>query len=109
MAKMKFLFVSYDALISDIAWQVVKEGNEVKYWVREEDSADVAEGMVPKIKDWRKEVSWADVIVFDDVLGMGAWAEEMRKKGKAVVGGSPYADRLEDDRTFGQEELKKTG
>jgi phosphoribosylamine---glycine ligase len=109
MAKMKFLFVSYDALISDIAWQVVKEGNEVKYWIREEDSADVAEGMVPKIKDWRKEVSWADVIVFDDVLGMGAWAEEMRKKGKAVVGGSPYADRLEDDRTFGQEELKKNG
>lgn len=109
MAKLKFLFVSYDALISDIAWQVVKEGNEAKYWIREEDSADVADGMVPKVKDWRKEISWADVIVFDDVLGMGAWAEEMRKKGKAVVGGSQYADKLEDDRTFGQEELKKNG
>lgn len=109
MAKLKFLFVSYDALISDIAWQVVKEGNDVKYWIREEDSADVADGMVPKVKDWRKEVSWADVIVFDDVLGMGAWAEEMRKKGKPVVGGSTYTDRLEDDRTFGQEELKKNG
>jgi len=49
------------------------------------------------------------VIVFDDVLGMGTWANDMRKKGKLVVGGTPYTDMLEDDRTFGQEELKKYG
>jgi phosphoribosylamine---glycine ligase len=109
MEKKKFLFVSYDALISDIAWQVVKEGHEVKYWIREDDSADVADGFVPKVKNWEKEIDWADIIVFDDVLGMGTWADEMRKKGKLVVGGSPYADQLEDDRTFGQEELKKNG
>jgi phosphoribosylamine-glycine ligase len=30
-------------------------------------------------------------------------------KGKLVVGGTPYTDRLEDDRSFGQEELKKEG
>src|SRR5437899_132868 len=26
-----------------------------------------------------------------------------------LVGGTPYSDRLEDDRSFGQEELKKAG
>jgi len=29
--------------------------------------------------------------------------------GKLVVGGTPYTDQLEDDRAFGQQELKKAG
>ncbi|HXH18786.1 MAG TPA: phosphoribosylglycinamide synthetase C domain-containing protein [Chitinophagales bacterium] len=109
MEKKKFLFVSYDALISDIAWEVVKEGHDVKYWIRDKESKDVADGFVPKVDKWEKEIDWADIIIFDDVLGMGTWADEMRKKGKLVVGGTPYTDKLEDDRTFGQEELKKYG
>ena len=88
MEKKKFLFVSYDALISDIAWEVAKEGNDVKYWIRDETSKDVADGFVPKTNNWEKEVSWADIIVFDDVLGMGTWAADLRSKGKIVIGGT---------------------
>ena len=40
---------------------------------------------------------------------MGAWANDLRKAGKPVVGGSPYSDKLEDDRAFGQNELKAAG
>ncbi|MBU0649091.1 phosphoribosylamine--glycine ligase [Patescibacteria group bacterium] len=109
MQKKKFLFVSYDALISDLAWQVVKEGHEAKYYIKNAEDKEIADGFVPKTDDWRKEADWADVIVFDDVLGMGKWAKEMRDKGKLVVGGTPYTDQLEDDRAFGQEELKKAG
>src|SRR6516225_2275958 len=100
MAKRKFLFVSYDALISDIAWEVIKEGNEAKYWIRDDTSKDVADGFVPKTENWQNEIKWADIIVFDDVLGMGTWAADMRRKGKLVIGGTPYTDQLEDDRTF---------
>jgi phosphoribosylamine---glycine ligase len=106
---MKFLFVSYDGLIADIAWEVVKEGHPVKFWIKDPDEKEIADGFVPKADDWKKEVEWADVVVFDDVLGMGAMAEELRKKGKLVVGGSPYSDKLEDDRAFGQQELKNAG
>ncbi len=109
MEKKKFLFISIDALISDIAWQVVKEGHEVKYFIEEPDEKDIADGFVPKTDDWKKEVDWADIIVFDDVLGFGKKAQELRQQGKLVVGGTPYSDKLEDDRTFGQEELKKAG
>ena len=104
-----FLFVSIDALISDIAWQVSKEGNEVRYYIGNEDERSIGDGFVPKVDDWESHVEWADVIVFDDVMGQGEHASRLRREGKHVVGGTPYTDRLEDDRTFGQEELKKHG
>jgi len=107
--KKKFLFVSYDGLISDVAWQVFKEGHDVKYYIKNPVDRDSADGLVPKVDNWEAEIVWADIIIFDDVLGMGKWAVKARAKGKLVVGGTPYSDQLEDDRTFGQEELKKHG
>ncbi|MBU0615284.1 MAG: phosphoribosylamine--glycine ligase, partial [Nanoarchaeota archaeon] len=44
-----------------------------------------------------------------DVLGHGTKAKKLRDQGKNVIGGTPYTDMLEDDRSFGQEELKKFG
>jgi phosphoribosylamine--glycine ligase len=105
----RYLFVSYTGLIADIAWQVVKEGHEAKLYIDDAEEKEIADGFVAKTADWKKEVEWADVVVFDDVLGMGAMAEALRKQGKLVVGGSPYTDRLEDDRGFGQQELKAAG
>jgi phosphoribosylamine--glycine ligase len=105
----KFLFVSYEGLIADTAWQVVKEGHEAKMSILNAEQ-DIADGFVPKAKNWRLELDWADVVVFDDVLGgMGAMAEEVRARGKPVIGGSPYTDRLEEDRAFGQQELRAAG
>ncbi len=109
MTKENFLFVSYDALITDTAWRAHQEGHAVKYYIDHPAKKEIGDGFVPKIDDWRKEIAWADVIVFDDVLGMGEWAQELRGKGKAVVGGTPYTDQLEDDRSFGQEELRRYG
>ncbi len=106
---MKFLFVSYTGLIADIAWQVVKEGHEARLYIDDPAEREIGDGFVAKSKDWKKDSEWADVAVFDDVLGMGEMAEGLRNKGKLVVGGSPYTDRLEDDRGFGQQELKAAG
>ncbi len=104
-----FLFVSIDGLIGDTAWQVLKEGHTVRYYIESKDEKDLTDGFVPKTDNWENEIDWADVVVFDDVLGQGAKAAKLREKGKAVVGGTPYTDKLEDDRAFGQEELKKAG
>lgn len=107
--KKKFLFITIDALICDTARIIFNEGNDVKFFISEKSQQDIGDGFVPKVTNWEKEVNWADVIVFDDVLGQGAIAEDLRKKGKYVIGGTKYTDMLEDDRSFGQEELKKYG
>src|SRR5580704_3240712 len=109
MEKRNFLFVSLTGLISDIAWQVSKEGHEVRYYINDKKERDIADGFVAKCKDWEKDAEWADILIFDDTLGQGEKAQALRAAGKKVIGGTPYSDRLEDDRSFGQEELKKAG
>ncbi|MBI5414879.1 phosphoribosylamine--glycine ligase [Candidatus Peregrinibacteria bacterium] len=104
-----FLFISYGGLAGDLAWQIIKEGHNVKSYIRDKEEREVANGFVPKVSEWRSEIPWADVIIFDDVLGLGKVADKLRKQGKYVVGGTQYTDELEDNRTFGQEELKKYG
>src|SRR5271157_5139228 len=109
MDKRKFLFASLSGLIGDIAWQVLKEGHDVRYYIEAEKERDIADGLVPKSKDWEKDANWADIVVFDDTLGQGTRAQTLRAAGKPVIGGTAYTDNLEDDRNFGQEELKKAG
>lgn len=110
-----FLFVSADAsLIGDIAWQVQKEGHEVRYFINKPADKEVADGFVAKSEDWRADVDWADIIVFDDIwigdeIGTGALSQELRAQGKLVVGGSPATDLLEDDRGYAMEILEKHG
>lgn len=109
MRRENFLFVSRSGFSSDLAWRIRGEEHGVRMFIEDEDQRDVADGFVDKTVDWRQEVDWADVIVFDDVLGHGEWAEELRGQGKAVIGGTAWTDRLEDDRAFGQDELRKAG
>ena len=104
----KFLFVSWESLSGDLAWQIKKECHEVKAYIKSESDKDVYDGFLEKVDDWKKFIDWADVIVFDDV-GFGKEADELRQKGKLVVGGSSYTDRLEEDREFGQSEMKRVG
>src|SRR5688572_10985915 len=105
---MNVLFVSRWGLIHDLAWQVQKEGHVVKYAILSKNDRDVVDGLVPKVEDLKNEKKWADLIVFDDA-DFGEVSEKLRKEGKAVIGGNPYTDRLEDDRDFGQEEMKAAG
>lgn len=109
MEKKRFLFISFESCGIDIAWQCAKEGHEVKFYIQNKDDRDIGDGFVEKTDDWKKEVEWADIVVFDDVLGMGNAPAQLRKAGKLVIGGTPYTDRLENDRSFGQSELKRLG
>ena len=111
----RFLFVSADAaLIGDLAWQIHREGHEVRYYIDAESDHEIADGFVPKTDDWEADVDWADVIVFDDIwmgdeVGTGKRAADLRAEGHAVVGGTPASARLEDDRGYAMEVLEANG
>lgn len=103
---LNFLFVSLESLSGDLAWQVKKEGHNVKVYIKAKSDADVYDGFLERAEKWEDWIEWADVVIFDDIE-FGAAAERLRKKGKLVVGGGEYTDRLEMDREFGQMEMKK--
>lgn len=80
-----FLFVSADAaLIADLAWQIRREGHEIKYYIEAETDREIGDGFVPKTDDWEADVDCADVGVFDDIwvgpdVGTGVLARELHE------------------------------
>ena len=107
-AHRKFLFVSRLGLIHGLAMQLLQEGHAVRYAILTKIEKDVADGFVEKVDDWEAHKDWADVIVFDD-SDFGPVCEKLRAEGKLAVGGTRYADKLEDDRDFGQAEMRAVG
>ncbi|MEQ9405365.1 MAG: hypothetical protein RIM99_17380 [Cyclobacteriaceae bacterium] len=104
--KLRILFVSKWGEILDIAHTCLTEGNDVKFFIEYRPCKEIGDGLVPKVRKWEKHQEWADLIIFD-YTGYGKIASELREAGKLVIGGTEYSDRLEFDRTFGQDELKK--
>jgi len=78
MEKRKSLFNSLTGLIGDIAWQVSKEGHEVRYFIKEQQERDIADGFVAKSDNLEKDIEWAEIVIFDDTLGQGEKAQEVR-------------------------------
>lgn len=103
-----FLFVSKFGGSLDAAFSIKKEGHSVKMSIQERSCKEIGKGFVRKVRNWEEHVEWADVVVFD-YTGFGSVATALRAQGKRVIGGTEYTDRLELDRSFGQEELKRHG
>ncbi len=104
----KFLFVSKYGGSLDLAYAIKNEGHKVKMAITKSAFREVGNKLVAKARHWEDHIDWADVIIFD-YTGFGKEASQLRAAGKLVIGGTEYTDRLELDRSFGQEELRKHG
>lgn len=104
----KILVVSNFGVSGELCKRFMAEGNQVKFFIKDKDSKDINDGLIKKVPTWESHVPWSDLIIFDDA-NFGTIADELRDKGKAVVGPCPYSDKLEMDRGFGQEEMQKVG
>lgn len=108
---LRVLFVSGEMIGADLAYQLKKEGCQVKLYIEDESRKDCFDGIVEKTDDWRKELDWVGkdgLIVFDDV-GYGKAQDDLRKSGYNVVGGSAIGDKLEKDRNYGQKIFSACG
>ncbi len=105
-SKKKFLVVSRWGESLDIAYAISMEGHTVKMYIEDKPSREIGYGFVQKVKDWQKHIEWADIFIFD-YTGYGKVCSELRAAGKLVIGGTEYTDKLELDRNFGQDELKR--
>ena len=105
---MKFLFVTPLAESASLVQKVQEEGHAVRFYIKDRKWRDVARGLVPHVRDWKKHRDWADIIVFDDVE-MAKDAEWLRERGYPVIGGNIFGDRIENDRIFGVKIMREAG
>ena len=108
MANRKILVVSHFGVSGELCKRFMSEGNQVRYHIVDKSSRDINDGLIKKVPSWEPHVEWADLVIFDDA-NFGKECEELRADGKAVVGPCEYSDKLEMDRSFGQEEMKRAG
>lgn len=109
--KLRVLFISRELIAGDLAYRLQQEGCSVKLFIEDKNQQNCFDGLVKKIGDWKKELSWVGkngLIIFDDV-GYGRDQDKLRKNGYLVVGGSGDGDRLELDRTYAQKILENLG
>ena len=82
-------------------------GHEVKAYV--EGNPKMYTGMLPKVQDINElDITDGDLVIFD-MVGGGKGADLLKEKGIQVVGGGKLNDKLELDREFGMQFMKKYG
>lgn len=92
-----------------------QRGHEVRVYIRDEACHDVYAGLLPRVPDWSAELGWLrgagtdESLVLFESATQGPLQDGLRAEGFRVVGGSTLGDRLEADRSFGQEVLRAAG
>jgi phosphoribosylamine---glycine ligase len=108
---MKFLMYSSFGEGSHILMRIRNEGNDCRLYIKDKNYKNVFDGMLEKLDnedDIGRYVDEGTVIIFD-TSGNGKVADDLRKRGHRVVGGSDFCDRLEKDRKFGFDVMQSSG
>jgi phosphoribosylamine--glycine ligase len=104
----KILIHSTKGTGSFVVNRLQKEGHDVTLFISNEQELECCDGMVNKIYDLDEIDEDTDVIFFDDV-DCGEDADALKKKGFLVIGASKFNDKIENDRKYGFEIMKKMG
>ena len=105
---MKFLMISKCGEGAQVLYNIGREGNDVRLYIKEPDYRRNWSGLIKQI-DLDDHFLDDDTVVLFDASGMGDLADRMKNSGHYVFGGSIFADNLEEDRAFGLEFMEKCG
>ncbi|HKO58675.1 MAG TPA: phosphoribosylglycinamide synthetase C domain-containing protein [Thermoanaerobaculia bacterium] len=107
---MRFLGIGKGNDLADIYLRLQAAGHDVRVYVGDPEAHDIAAGMLDFTPDWERELAWArDGILIFEGIGWGETQDRLRRDGFRVIGGSALGDRLETDRAFGQDVLRRMG
>jgi phosphoribosylamine--glycine ligase len=107
---MKVLIVDQNAELTDLAWRAVKDGHQVKRYIKDDPKVrDVGKGMAPIVFEYRPYVKWADIIILAENSRYLNEADAWRKDGRPVLGATQESAKWEIDREYGQKIFKQAG
>lgn len=111
---MRFLGIGEEGDLGDMYYRLGLAGHEVRMYIESSDAQGIYGGMVDRTADWRSELPWirdagAEGVVVFESASRGKLQDRLRSEGYQVIGGSAFGDRLESDRSFGQDQLKGHG
>lgn len=100
--------------MGDMYFRLSEQGHEVKIFVESPESQDIYQGMLERVEDWAEALPWIreagnEGIILFEGTGFGEIQDELRRDGYQVIGGSPFGDKLESDRSYGQQMFAKMG
>lgn len=96
------LILSVDGSGVPLALRLVDEGHIVKMWIKDTHAHSLLKGYKnpSRVSDPYKMTDQYD-LVLSDMVGTGIVCDNLYKKGKLVLGGGAFNDKLELDRAYG--------
>jgi phosphoribosylamine--glycine ligase len=97
--------------------RLIDEGHDVLFFNEGEGLNKIGKGIAPLASGWAHVLDWCKVgagagiptLLWFDSSGAGERADEARKAGLYVVGGSAFCDKMEKDRSFGFKMAERIG
>lgn len=86
-----------------------EEGADVKVFIKDSFSRKIGDGLFDHVDSIEEGLKTKPDFILFDLNGNGGVGEKLRKDGWKVIGGSPFADKLEMDRAYGVKVAKQFG